>query len=522
MSWIYAWNWVAPLLVAGLGTVAGYTIHWFLARNRLAREAEEVRQALKRAREEAETILRDARLAAREATVKAIESFEQEHAARRRHLTFAEERLAAQQTDLDRRAAMIEKKTDILDRREEELRNLEAAARSELQRLEARLAEVDRQIAAAAALPPEEARRLLFERLEQALEAERAAVLRRHQEDLARTMEARAREVILGALERYAADQVNHASTCTITLPDEEMKGRIIGREGRNIRSLEMETGCTFIIDDTPRTLVISTFDPLRREIARRIIEALIADGRIHPARIEETAVRVRSEVDDIVRRAGQAAVEELEIDGIAPELLPLIGTLQFRTSFSQNVLRHSIEMGHLMGLMAPHVGLDPAIARRVGLLHDIGKALTHKVEGPHASVGADLLRRHGEPAAVWEAVAAHHHEMPTTNPYAALASAADAMSAARPGARSEATEMYLRRVARLEQVAGAFPGVRQCYAVHAGREVRVFVVPEQIGDDAAIILARDIARKVRADLPVIGQLKVTVIRETRCVEYVH
>ena len=522
MSWETMTSWLAPIFVVLLGLLAGYVLHAVMMRRRMADEVREAQNKVAAARDEADHILREAKLAAREEVVRAMEAFEAEHAGRRRHLTVAEERLAALQADLDRRAALLEKKTAVVEAREAELARRMDELEGVRRRLDEARAETEARLSAVAHLSRSEARQILLDRLEQELVAERAAVIRRHQEELVRTTEARARETILAALERFAADQVNRATTCSISLPDDEMKGRIIGREGRNIRSLEAETGCTFIVDDTARTLVISSFDPVRREVARRTVEVLIDDGRIQPARIEEVAARARQEVEEIGRKAALDALDELQLSGVDPGLLPLLGTLHFRTSFSQNVLRHSVEMGHLMGLMAADLGLDAAIARRVGLFHDIGKALSHKSEGPHAAVGADVLRRHGEPQVVWEAVAAHHHEIVTDNPYASLAVAADGMTAARPGARSETTELFLRRIGRLEQIGASFPGVKQCFALQAGRELRVFVAPEQVDDNAALVLARDIARRIHAEMPVGGQIKVTVIRETRCVEYVH
>lgn len=521
MSWTQFSEWLAPIFVVLLGMLAGYTLHAVLLRAQLAREIREAHERVAAARRDADLLLRDAQLRAREEVVRALETFEREQADRRRHLTAIEERLARLQSDLDRRALMLEQRTEMLDRREQELEHGAQQLEVERQHLVALRAEADRRLADVARLSREDARVTLLMQLEHELEAERAEAIRHHLDTFTRTVEAHARDLLTQAIERYASDQVNHVTTATITLPDEDMKGRIIGREGRNIRSLEIETGCTFIIDEAPRTIVISTFDPVRRETARRVIEELVADGRIHPARIEEVAAKVRAEVAEMIRRAGEAALEELQISGVHPELIPVLGTLQFRTSYSQNVLRHSIEMAHLMGMLAAELGLDPALARRIGLFHDIGKALSHKVEGPHATIGAELLRAHGEPPEVWQAVAAHHHDTVTTHTYAALAAAADAMTAARPGARSESTEAFIRRMARLEEIAGSIAGVRQCYAVHAGREVRVFVHPDQISDDGAVILAREVARRLRDEAAVSGQLKVTVIRETRCIEYV-
>ncbi len=521
MNWAVMSEWLAPIFVVLLGLVAGYALHAVLFRAQLAREAREAEQTVRRARDEAERIRREAELAAREEVLRAREAFEAENASRRQHLTVAEQRLAARQDELDRRAAMLEKRTQWLDQREANLQGQAQEFAAERKRLEALAVQADQRLAEVAALSRDEARQLLLDRLTQELELERAAMVRRYQKELEEHVGSMARRLLIGALERYAAEQANHVTTTSITLADEELKGRIIGREGRNIRALERETGCTFIIDEAPKTIVISTFDPVRREIARRAIELLVADGRIQPARIEEVVAEVRRDMERVVREAGERAVGELRLTGVSPELLPLLGTLQFRTSFAQNVLQHSVEVGHLAGMLAAELGLDPAIARRVGLFHDIGKALSHAVEGPHATVGADVLRRHGEPPVVWEAVAAHHHELVTDNPYASIVSAADTLTAARPGARVDSTEFFLRRMAKLEEIATSFPGVRQCYAMQAGREIRVFVVPEEVSDAAALLLARDISRKIQSEMPVVGQTKVTVIRETRCIEYV-
>ncbi len=514
--------WLAPLFVIALGLFAGYLLHMVLMRTRAAAEFRAGWKAVEQAKKEIDSLRREAEIAAREEVVKVREAFETENTDRRRHLTVAEGRLAAQQTDLDRRAAMLEKKESGLEAGREEIRRQEEAAAAARKDAERAAVEVQARLAEVAALPRDEARRLLLDRLDNELSAEQVAMIRRRQDEARCGAEEQAREIITTAIERFAADQVANVTTCTVTLPDDEMKGRIIGREGRNIRSLEAETGCTIVIDDTPRAVVVSGFDPLRREVARRAIEALVTDGRIHPARIEEIVAQIRAEVEDIIRKAGESAAEELQLTGIDPELFRLLGSLQFRHSFSQNVLRHSVEMAHLMGMMASELGLDPAIARRVGLFHDLGKAVDHKVEGAHAAIGADLLRRHGEAPVVWQAVAAHHHEAEGGGIYASLASAADAITAARPGARSEATEIYLNRLAKLEEIACGFPGVKNCYAVHAGREIRVFVLPDQVDDTGAMILARNISRKIHTDMQFPGQIKVTVIRETRCVEYAH
>jgi ribonuclease Y len=305
-----------------------------------------------------------------------------------------------------------------------------------------------------------------------------------------------------------------------VALPNDDMKGRVIGREGRNIRALEAATGVNVLIDDTPEAVVISGFDPVRREIARMAMEQLISDGRIHPARIEEVVAKARENMGEMIRQAGEEALYAAGIREVDPELMRMIGRLKYRSSYSQNVLQHSLEVAHLMGSMAGELGLDPVLAKRIGLFHDIGKALDHEVEGGHAVIGADLLKRMGETQVVVNAVAAHHEEVPAESLYAILAAAGDAISSSRPGARSETTAIYVKRLEKLEEIANSFEGVAKSYAIQAGREVRVVVEPEKIDDSAAMILARNVSKKIESDLQYPGQIKVIVIRETRCVEY--
>jgi ribonuclease Y len=305
-----------------------------------------------------------------------------------------------------------------------------------------------------------------------------------------------------------------------VVLPSDDMKGRIIGRDGRNIRALEAATGVNFMIDDTPEAVVVSGFDPIRREIAKQALERLLTDGRIHPARIEEVVEKAREEMTEVIRSAGEETLFEVDIQGVDPELVRTLGRLKFRTSYTQNVLRHSIEVARLMGLMAGELGLDPVVAKRIGLFHDIGKALDHEIEGGHAIIGADLLRRVGESQEVVNAVAAHHEDVEAQSLYAVLCSAADAMSSSRLGARSETTDLYIKRLEKLEAIADSFAGVEKSYAIQAGREVRVIVQPDKIDDNAAVVLARDMSKKIESDLQYPGQIRVTVIRETRCVEY--
>ena len=512
--------WWLPTVFTAVGLALGYYIHSIRARLKAASAARTAQMTLEDAKREAENILREARIQARDEVLTAKEAFEREISERRKDMAAAEERLSQREESLDRKLSMLDKKDAMA---EEKLRGLEEQKRllDEREReLQALIAREQEQLQQAAALSREEARKILMEKLEEELRSEQGALIRRMQEEARATAEQQAREIITAAVERYAAAQIHEITANTITLPNDDMKGRIIGREGRNIRAFEQATGVNILIDDTPEVVVISAFDPVRREIARRALERLMSDGRIQPSRIEEVVAQVKAEIEQITQEAGEAAIYELGLQGVAPELVRTLGRLKFRHSFAQNVLEHSMEMARLMGMMAADLGLDPEIAKRVGLFHDIGKALDHEVEGSHVQIGADLLKRYGESALVCEAVARHHDADKGGNVYAALCSAADALSASRPGARSETTEIYLKRLEKLEEIANNYRGVEKSYAMQAGREIRVFVEPKRIDDNEAMQLARNIAKEIEEKLEYPGQIKVTVIRETRCVEY--
>jgi len=491
-------------------------------RNRKNSRAQDLahQSTLDQTRQQAELILRDARLAASEEALKVHEQAE------RGMVAYRTERLELERR-LDEREQLINSQ---LQRIVEADNNLTAEKQTLRQRLD-ELAERERELAQLAQqarvrlekladLSPEQARASLLKQVEAEAIADAAKLTRHILEDAKIKAEEKARQIISVAIARYAGEHTFAHTTTSIELPNgEDLKGRIIGREGRNIRAFEAATGVTVLIDDTPGSVLLSGFDPVRREVAREAMVRLIADGRIHPTRIEEVVTKVNQEMEENILRLGEEALAKAGVPSMAPEIVKVLGRLHFRHSFSQNLLDHSVEVAHLMGLLAAELGLDVLAAKRAGLLHDIGKALNHEVEGPHAVVGAEFIKRHGESESVVNGVASHHNDIPPVGPLGILVGAADAISASRPGARSENMTTYLKRVEDLEKIAAAFPGVDKAFAVQAGRELRVFVQPDQVDDDKAFALARNLAAKIENELQYPGQIKITVIRETRCVE---
>jgi ribonuclease Y len=513
-------NPILTIIVGLLVLAVGVAIGWVISRLKARADAQAAANIIGTARNDAEAIMREARIVAQDEMLKARESFEKQTRERRQELTEMEKRIGQRESNLDRKVESLERKSDELSRKEHQVLDRER----ELHKLQGELDELKRlsqqELARVAGLTPEEAKKVLLAQLEADVRDEAAGLTRRILEEAKTNAETDAKRVITTAIERCASDHVQSVTSCTITLPNEDMKGRIIGREGRNIRAFEAATGINVLIDDTPQAVVLSGFDPVRRELARQTMERLIADGRINPSRIEEEVSKVSAEMDEVIRKAGEDAVFALGLQKVHPELVKILGRLKFRHSFAQNVLDHAIEVGHIEGLMAAELGLNQQIAKRVGLFHDIGKAVDHEVEGSHALIGAELLRKFGEPPEVCQGVASHHHESEPVTIYGVLASAADAISASRPGARSESMELYLQRLGKLEAVANSFLGVEKSYALQAGREIRVVVIPSKVTDDQAAQLARDITKKIEAELQYPGQIKVTVVRETRAVEY--
>lgn len=470
-------------------------------------------------RREADGQLEKTRAAASQEALQLRAQVEQSLATHRTELTTQERRLTERdtllnsqfnrvietETDLKQQREMLERKSTALENAQQELIALTQQRREQLEKL--------------SGLSPTEARAQFLKEIQQEALADAAKVSRQILDEARTRAEEKARQIITVAIQRYAGDQTFQNTTTTILLEGADMKGRIIGREGRNIRAFENATGVTVLIDDEPGAVLLSGFDPVRREIAREAMLRLIQDGRIHPTRIEEIVAAVKAEMDETIVRKGEEAVTRAGLPIMNPEITKLLGRLHYRQSFAQNLLDHSVEVAQLMALLAAELGLDVNLAKRAGLLHDIGKAVSHEIEGPHAVVGAEIIKRHGECDAVVNGVASHHNDVPPVGPLGILVSAADAISASRPGARSESMTTYIKRVEDLEKIGGSFPGVEKCFAVQAGRELRVFVQPRSVSDDQAFALARNIVTKIETELQYPGQIRITVIREMRCVE---
>ena len=505
--------------LVAVGALLCYLLLWWKGRNLKRVKSLEAEALLVKARTEADIATRDARLAANEEALKLRQEADQAMTSRRAERLEWERRLAEREGLINSQLSRIVEAEKSLNEQKTALQHRAEA----IERQQRELAEINRQqieeLQKIARLSPSEARAEFLKRVEQETLGEANNLSRSILEEAKAKAEEKARQIISVAIQRYAGNHTFENTTATISLQGDEIKGRIIGREGRNIRAFEAATGVTVLIDDTPGAVLLSGFDPVRREVARESMARLIADGRIHPTRIEEVVTKVNQEMDETILRLGEEAVLKTGLPPMNLEITRLLGRLHFRHSFSQNILDHSVEVAHLMGLLAAELGVDVASAKRAGLLHDIGKALNHEVEGPHAVIGAEFIKRYGESDAVVNGVASHHNDVPPVGPLGILVSAADAISASRPGARSESMTIYLKRVEDLEKIANGFPGVEKTFAVQAGRELRVFVQPDQIGDEQAFVLARNIASKIENELQYPGQIRVTVIRETRCVE---
>jgi ribonucrease Y len=503
------------LLAAAAGATAGYRASRSRQQKALAEAEAQVKTAnadAQRTVADAESRSRAIELEAQGRKIKVIEEAEGEAQRRRRELERAEERIQRRQENLDSKLEQLDardrklgQRQAKLDKREQDLEKVEAQRVAELERI--------------ANMSRDDAKQELLAVVEQETRQDMARKIREVEAEAQGQADARAREVITWAIERLASDHVSETTVSSVPLPNDEMKGRIIGRQGRNIRAIEQATGVDLVVDDTPEAVIVSSFDPIRREVARITLSRLVQDGRIHPGRIEKEVEKAQQEVEKSIVEAGEQAAMELGVQGLHPEILKLVGRLKYRTSYGQNQWAHAIEAGHIAGLLAAELGADVQICKMGALLHDLGKAVSHEIEGPHAQVGADIAKRYGVPAAVINCIESHHHEMEQTSVEAVIVAAADAISGGRPGARREALETYVRRIKALEDIGNSFPGVAQTYAIQAGREIRILVKPDDVDDLGALRLARDIAKKIEDNLEYPGQIRVTVIRETRAIE---
>ena len=513
--------WIGLMVIVGFASAGlGYLLGAHLIKKGLKLREEEAAKILNETKKEAENIRRKAELDSRDTLYKLRADFEKQTQGKRGELEDLEKRLMHREENLEKRVEFFQKKEQELTQRTREIEALNQNLEKKSHELNSILAEEKQKLQRISSLSVEEARELLLKRIEEDLVKEKAEALRRFEDELKEEEEKKAKEILSLAIQRCTVEHTQESTVSVVNLPNEDMKGRIIGREGRNIRTFEMLTGVDVIIDDTPEAVTISGFDPIRRETAKRALQRLVSDGRIHPARIEETVEKIKQEFDKDLLEEGKNAAFDLDIHNLHPEIVKLLGKLRYRTSFGQNALQHSKEVAVIMSILASEIGLDPKIAKRIGLLHDIGKGIDQQVEGTHAQIGRELAQKFGEKEFVVNAIGAHHEEEEVKSLYAILASIGDAVSASRPGARRETLETYLKRLTGLETIANSFKGVEKSFAIQAGREIRVIVQPQSIDDSLSIVLAKDLKKKIEEEMDYPGQIKITIIRETRVIEY--
>ena len=502
------------------GLIAGWLMGELFEKNKLKKAKEDAEKILKEAHFKADEIVRKADLDGKELLYKLRVDFEKQNASKKEELAQLEKRLIQREENLEKRLDFIESKEGELSRHEEMLKRTASEVAEKSKALERLIEEEKEKLKKISLLSPQEARELLLKRYEEEMRGEKAKMLKEMEESVREESETKAKEIISQAIQRCAVEHNTETTVSVVALPNDEIKGRIIGREGRNIRMFEMATGVDLIIDDTPEAVSLSSFDPIRREVARLSLEKLVQDGRIHPARIEEIVEKTKQEFDKKLMEEGKAVAFEVGIHNLHPELVKLLGKLKYRTSFGQNALQHSKEVAIIMGILAAELELDVRTAKRAGLLHDIGKALDHQMEGTHAQIGADLLKKYGENELVINAAEAHHEEAEFKSIHSLLALVADAISASRPGARRETLETYIKRLKQLETIANSFEGVDKSFAIQAGREIRVIVHPTKVKDEEITLLAHEIKKKLEQEMDYPGNIKITVIRETRAVDY--